>query len=83
MELMACAKALDWAWQNEPWRDVNRLYVVTDSTYLARHHGNAQYWKKNGWRNLAGEPIANEDLWDKILKCVAKLFYTAGRSVRL
>jgi len=55
MELMACAKALDWALQNEPWRDVNRLYVVTDSTYLARHHGNAQYWKKDGWRNLAGE----------------------------
>jgi hypothetical protein len=30
MELMACAKALDWALQNKPWRDVNRLYVVTD-----------------------------------------------------
>jgi len=73
MELMACAKALDWALENEPWENVSRIYIVTDSMYLVQHHTNAQYWKRNGWRNIAGEPVANEDLWDKILKRVGKL----------
>ena len=73
MELTACAKALDWALEKGPWQDVTRIYVVTDSTYLAQHHASAQYWKRNGWRNVAGEPVANEDLWNKILKCVTKL----------
>jgi hypothetical protein len=36
--------------------------------YLVQHHTNAQYWKRNGWRNIAGEPVANEDLWDKIFE---------------
>lgn len=30
MELMACAKGLKWAIENEPWQDVARIYIVTD-----------------------------------------------------
>jgi ribonuclease HI len=73
MELMGCAKGLRWVLENEPWEGVTCVCVVTDSQYIAGNHSRAPYWKKNGWRNFSGEPIANEDLWDEILKCIVKL----------
>jgi ribonuclease HI len=79
MELMACAKGLSWALENEPWDGVTRIYIVTDLLFLANNHGNAQYWKKNGWRSSSGVPIAHEDLWDEILKSIAKLSKRGSR----
>lgn len=73
MELMGCLKGLRWALDNQPWEGVTCICVVTDSRYLAENHSRARYWKQNGWRNRFGEPIANEDLWDDLLKCIAKL----------
>lgn len=73
MELMGCLKGLRWALNNQPWEGVTSIYVVTDSQYLADNSSRAQYWKQNRWRNRSGEPIANEDLWDDLLKCIAKL----------
>jgi ribonuclease HI len=73
MELMACAKGLEWALQNEPWQDVTRIYIVTDLQFLANNRNNIQYWKKNDWRYSSGEPVAHEDLWDSILKQMNKL----------
>jgi ribonuclease HI len=73
MELMACLKGLRWALENQPWKGVTCICVVTDSQYLVENDSRAPYWKKNGWRNRFGEPIANEDLWDDLLKCIAKL----------
>jgi ribonuclease HI len=73
MELMACAKGLEWALENEPWQDVTRIYIVTDLQFLANNRNNVQYWKKNDWRYSSGEPVAHEDLWDAILKHMNKL----------
>jgi ribonuclease HI len=73
MELMACVKALDWALENAPWPFANRIYIVTDSQYVANSHTSARYWKRRGWRKQSGEPTANEDLWGKILKSLDKL----------
>jgi ribonuclease HI len=73
MELMACAKALEWALENAPRQYANRIYIVTDSQYVVNCHASARYWKKSGWRKQSGEPTANEDLWDKILKSLGKL----------
>jgi len=73
MELMACAKALNWAIENQPWHDVTRIYIVTDLQFLANNRNNIQHWKKNDWRYSSGEPVAHEDLWDEILKCTLKL----------
>jgi ribonuclease HI len=70
---MGCAKGLRWVLENEPWVGVTCVCVVTDSQYVAGNYSCAPYWKKNGWRNFSGEPIANEDLWDEILKCIVKL----------
>lgn len=73
MELMACAKGLKWATENEPWQDVTRIYIVTDLEFLANNRNNIQYWKQKGWRYSSGEPVAHEDLWDDILKSILKL----------
>lgn len=73
MELMGCIKGLRWALENQPWEGVTGVSVFTDSQYLAENHGRAAYWKKSSWRNRFGEPIANDDLWDDLLKCIAKL----------
>lgn len=73
MELMACVKALGWVLENAPWSETNRTYIVTDSQYLVNGRASAPYWKNSGWRKRSGEPTANEDLWNKILKCIAKL----------
>jgi ribonuclease HI len=73
MELMACVKALGWVLENVPWQETNRTYIVTDSQYLVNGRASAPYWKSSGWRKRSGEPTANEDLWDKILKSISKL----------
>jgi ribonuclease HI len=73
MELMACIKGLQWAIENEPWQDVNRIFIVTDLIFLANNRHNIQHWKENGWRYSSGEPVGNDGLWDDILKCITKL----------
>jgi hypothetical protein len=35
MELMPCLKALEWVREQQPWPDVTRVQIITDSTYVA------------------------------------------------
>lgn len=73
MELMACIKMLRWIRENEPWPDVTRVQIITDATYITDNVAfRAPAWKKNQWRNHHGEPKANDDLWDSLLKLRAK-----------
>jgi ribonuclease HI len=68
MELMACIKALEWVRQKQPWPNVTRVQIVTDATYITNNCSyRAQAWKKAGWRNRYGKPIANDDLWKSFL----------------
>lgn len=63
MELTAAAAALETL----KWPCNVRLY--TDSEYLkngiTRWH---QGWVRKKWRNAAGDPVANMDLWQRILE---------------
>ena len=70
---MGCLRGLRWVMENQPWIGVTCVCVITDSDYLAGNYSRAPYWKRDGWRNRADEPIANDDLWDDILKIVTKL----------
>jgi ribonuclease HI len=72
MELMACVEGLKWVRNNAPWDGVSCVLVVTDSQYVKENVGRAPYWKKNRWRNLHGQPVANHDLWDDVLKAQTK-----------
>jgi ribonuclease HI len=74
MELMACIKALKWVRENQPWPNVMRVQIVTDSTYITDNISyRARGWKKNKWRNRFGKPMANDDLWDDLLAAQTKV----------
>ncbi len=72
MELLPCVEGLKWVRQNAPWGGVTCVLVITDSEYVQRFIGLAPLWKKSGWRNRQGQPIANHDLWDDLLKARSK-----------
>jgi ribonuclease HI len=73
MELMACIKTLRWIRQRQPWPDVTRVQIITDSTYITNNVSyNAKNWKENNWCNRHGQPMANDDLWDELLKARSK-----------
>ncbi len=64
MEMMAAIKALEAL--NRPCK----VYLHSDSAYLVRAFHEKWYvkWQQNGWRNAAKQPVANPDLWQKLLK---------------
>ena len=67
MELTAAAEAL------EALRRPCRVVVHTDSEYvrngITRWHTG---WVRRNWRNAAGEPVANMDLWRRLLDAAAQ-----------
>jgi ribonuclease HI len=44
--------------------------VYSDSSYLVNcmRRGWYKKWRENGWLNHLGEPVANRDLWERLLK---------------
>lgn len=69
MELTAVIEALR-ALSVEGW-DVE---VYSDSAYLvnAFNQGWLDRWQANGWKNSKKEPVANQDLWQELLKLCRK-----------
>ena len=62
MEMFAVLKALETHVMGRP------LLVISDSEYVIRGTTSwARNWVRNGWRNAKGEPVANKDLWLKLL----------------
>ena len=65
MELTAAAAAL------EALKRPCRVVVHTDSEYvrngITRWHTG---WVRRNWRNAAGDPVANMDLWRRVLDAV-------------
>ena len=43
---------------------------MTDSTYVANCFRDKWYlgWRRRGWRNTAGKPVANTDLWEPLIE---------------
>jgi ribonuclease HI len=67
MELTAAAEAL------EALKRPCRVVLHTDSEYLRNgitrwHTG----WVRRNWRNAAGDPVANMDLWQRLLSAAAR-----------
>lgn len=63
MELTAALKALEAL--DEP----ARVELHTDSRYLANafNQGWLENWQDNGWKTASKKPVANKDLWQKLL----------------
>lgn len=51
---------------------VSAIEVVSDSTYVVNCFRQRWWegWQRRGWRNAAGKPVANRDLWEPLLDLV-------------
>lgn len=65
MELMAVIEALK-ALKVTGWK----VNIYTDSAYIvnAFKQNWIKNWQKNGWKNSKKEPVANQDLWQELIK---------------
>src|SRR4051794_17031292 len=48
------------------------LEIVSDATYVVNCFRDRWYagWQRRGWKNTAGKPVANRDLWEPLLDLV-------------
>lgn len=52
----------------------SRVDLVTDSTYLANaiSKGWLDGWQRKGWRTSSKQPVANRDLWERMIRELAR-----------
>jgi ribonuclease HI len=70
MELTAAVEALDYLFYNEVCVPFDFVEVYTDSAYLHNCYTQKWYenWQNNGWKNSKKQPVANQDLWERLVK---------------
>ena len=68
MELTAAVEAL------KALKRPCEVHLYTDSQYLKKAftEGWLEKWQKNGWKTAAKTPVKNRDLWEALLKEVAR-----------
>jgi ribonuclease HI len=68
MELMAALEGLRAAPEGA------EVELVTDSSYLANaiSKGWLQGWRRKGWRTASKQPVANRDLWERMIEELAR-----------
>lgn len=68
MELMAALEGLGAAPAG------SQVRLVTDSTYLANaiSKGWLAGWQRKGWRTASKQPVANRDLWERMIVQLAR-----------
>lgn len=50
------------------------LWVMSDSTYVVNCFRDRWWegWRRRGWRNTAGKPVANRELWEPLVALVVE-----------
>jgi hypothetical protein len=78
MELTAACVAL------ETIDEGHTVTVFSDSSYLVNcmRRGWYKKWRKNGWLNYRNEPVANRDLWERLLEATQRHQEVLWRKVR-
>lgn len=68
MELLAAIEGIEYTLHNY-MTPFDRIIVYTDSAYLHNCYTQKWYknWQKNGWVNSKKQPVANRDLWEKLV----------------
>jgi ribonuclease HI len=58
--------------------------VYSDSSYLVNCMRRSWYekWRENGWLNDLGEPVANRDLWERLLEATQRHREVRWRKVK-
>lgn len=70
MELTAAAEVLEYLFYNEICVPFDSIKIYTDSAYLHNCVKQKWYvnWQNNGWKNSKKEPVANRDLWERLIQ---------------
>jgi ribonuclease HI len=70
MEITAVLEALGTLMPETP----GPLTVISDSTYVVKCFQDRWWegWMRRGWRNTAGKPVANRDLWEPLFDLALK-----------
>ena len=68
MELTGFLEALIWCGLMLDDQDTVTIYVDSAYVYNCFHDKWYESWIKHGWKNAAKQPVANQDLWQRILK---------------
>ena len=78
MELTAACVAL------ETIDEGHLVTVYSDSSYLVNCMRSGWYkmWRENGWFNYRNEPVANRDLWGRLLEAMQRHKEVRWRKVR-
>lgn len=66
MELQAALEAID------TYLDDPHLVIISDSAYLVNcfRDGWWEKWERNNWVGVGGKPVANRDIWQKLIALV-------------
>jgi ribonuclease HI len=72
MEVLAVIEALRE-------HDEGDVEIVSDSNYVVKCFHDKWYvgWKRRGWKNSKGDPVANQDLWAALIPLVLE----GGRTI--
>lgn len=75
MELQAICNALEYAATIR--RPAEHIVIYSDSAYAVNCYKLEWYinWLNNGWMNSKNEPVANKDLWMKIIPYFDNFWY--------
>ncbi len=78
MEVTAACVAL------ETIEEGHVVTVYSDSSYLVNcmRRGWHETWRENGWLNNLHEPVANRDLWERLLRAVQRHWKVQWRKVK-
>jgi ribonuclease HI len=68
MEITAACAALENVGEG------HTVIIYADASYLVNcmRRGWYEKWRKNGWLNHRKRPVANRDLWERLLKATAR-----------
>jgi len=71
-ELTAACYALKTIMSNYPSSEYpnEKVQLYTDSAYIVNCFKDGWYynWEANGWKNAKGQPVANKELWEELIK---------------
>lgn len=70
MELVAAAEAIEYLFENKLVVPFDTVNVYTDSAYLHNCYTQKWYksWQMNGWKNSKKQPVANKELWERLIQ---------------
>lgn len=70
MEILGVMSALSYVKHN----DIKSATIYSDSEYVVKGINEwVRGWIRNGWRTSGGKPVANQDLWEKLVSIIKGL----------